>query len=152
VVLGNRDHAERRHAVLWEVMDDAPAAHRRDWNEAVFALYAGREQEAEQRWRELEAKRLQDTRPALPLPAYAGRFDSPALGELSLEASEGALRLRTALLDQSLSHWHLDTFLLDYPPWQLREFLQYRIGPDGAVESFTLFGETFTRIPDSGGG
>ena len=152
VVLGNRDHAELRHAVLWEVMDTGPAANRRDWNAEVFALYEEREEESEQRWREVEARRLPDTRPALPLADYAGRYESAVLGELSLEAAEGELRLRSAMLDLPLSHWHLDTFLLDYRPWQLREFLQFRIGPDGAVEGFALFGESFAKAPDADGG
>jgi CubicO group peptidase (beta-lactamase class C family) len=148
VVLGNRDHAELRHAVLWEVMDNAPTATRRDWNADIVALYEARDEDAEQRWRDVEAKRLEDTRPALPLAAYAGHFESPVLGELAVEAGDGGLRLRSALLELPLSHWHLDTFLLDYRPWHLREFLQYRVGPEGAADSFTLFGETFTKVAD----
>jgi hypothetical protein len=70
------------------------------------------------------------------------------LGELAVAAGDGGLQLRSALLELPLSHWHLDTFLLDYRPWQLREFLQYRVGPDGAADSFTLFGETFTKVAD----
>jgi CubicO group peptidase (beta-lactamase class C family) len=32
VVLGNRDHAEMRHAVLWEVMDNSAPSQKRNWN------------------------------------------------------------------------------------------------------------------------
>lgn len=39
IVLGNRDHAEMRHALLWEVMDNSAAQNRRDWNKEVFELY-----------------------------------------------------------------------------------------------------------------
>jgi len=151
IVLGNRDHAELRHAILWEVMDAEPAATRRNWNEDMLALYQAREADAEQRWRDVEVKRLQGTRPALPLADYAGRYVSPVLGELSIEIGDGGLQLHSAMLPLPMSHWHLDTFLLDYRPWQLREFLQYRIGPEGAVEGFTLFGETFTRVRVSDG-
>ena len=151
VVLGNRDHAELRHAILWEVMDDEPAATRREWNDAILALYEAREADAEERWRDVEAKRLQGTQPALPLAAYAGRYASPVLGELSVEAGDEGLQLRSAMLGLPMSHWHLDTFLLDYRPWQMREFLQFRVGPDGAIEGFTLFGESFAKARDADG-
>ena len=35
IVLGNRDHAEMRHALLWHVMDESDSAEKRDWNQAV---------------------------------------------------------------------------------------------------------------------
>ncbi len=47
VVLGNRDHAEMRHALLWEVMDDTNIAEKRDWNQEILDLYQALEQEGE---------------------------------------------------------------------------------------------------------
>lgn len=43
-----------------------------------------------------------------------------------------------------MSHWHLDTFLVEHAPWELREFAEFRIAPNGKVASFDLFGETFS--------
>jgi hypothetical protein len=42
-----------------------------------------------------------------------------------------------------MSHWHLDTFLVEYDAWGLREFAEFQIGPDGSVSSLELFGENF---------
>ena len=152
VVLGNRDHAEMRHAILWEVMDRNPAGARRDWNQVVFDLYRDEAAAREKGWQEKQGQRLQKTRPALPLAAYAGRYDNPVLGSVTIELGQRGLLLRTAMLALPLSHWHLDTFLADHPPWELREFLEFRIAPDGKVASFNLFGQTFVvaNAPDNG--
>jgi len=72
VVLGNRDHAEMRHAVLWEIMDQAPADNRRDWNAEIFALYRENADRDAAEWAERQRQRLQNTRPSLPLAGYTG--------------------------------------------------------------------------------
>jgi hypothetical protein len=146
-VFGNRDHAEIRHAVLWEVMDERPTGDRPDWNDAVLDLYAGMAEERDAQWEERSAARLTGTKPALPLEAYTGRYDSPALGEVTVAAEEGRMLLRTGRVELPMSHWHLDTFLLDYPQWQLREFAEFRIGPDASVTAMELFGETLVPVP-----
>jgi hypothetical protein len=151
IVLGNRDHAEMRHAVLWEVMDRTPYAERRDWNQAVYELYQETAQAREDDWAEQEKQRLRRTRPALPLPAYAGRYENPMLGGVTVEVAGRDLLFKVAKLELPLSHWHLDTFLLQHPAWDLREFAEFRIGPDGQITSLELFGETFKpllTIPD----
>jgi CubicO group peptidase (beta-lactamase class C family) len=148
VVFGNRDHAEMRHAVLWEVMDQRPADTRIDWNQAVYDLYQDRVDESEARWEERRANRLSDTRPGLPLEAYAGRYDSPILGKVTVVAADGQLTLRTAKVDFSMSHWHLDTFLVEYQPWTLREFAEFHVAPDASVTGMKLLGETLVRVGD----
>jgi hypothetical protein len=149
VVLGNRDHAEMRHAILWEVMDRSPEGDRRDWNQAVYDLYQEAAQAREDQWAEREKQRLRRTKPALPLQAYAGRYENPMLGGVSIETAGHGLLLKFAQFELPLSHWHLDSFLLEHPPWDLREFVEFRIGPEGEVRSLDLFGETFAPPADA---
>lgn len=144
VVLGNRDHAEVRHAILWEVMDRNPPGERRDWNQAVFDLYRDAAAARAADWQEKDRQRLRKTKPALPLKAYAGRYENSALGVLTIEVVRHDMLLRMARLALPMSHWHLDTFLVEHAPWELREFAEFRIAPDGKVASFDLFGETFS--------
>jgi hypothetical protein len=141
-----------RHAVLWEVMDARPPADRPDWNEMVFALYEDRAAQNDTRWQELEEKRLPDTRPSLPLDLYTGVYRNPLMGDLKVVNEGAGLRLEAELMGLPVTHWHLDTFLVAHPPWQLREFLAFRIGPDGRVAGFTLFGETFEAVEETEGG
>lgn len=146
VVLGNRDHAEMRHALLWEVMDNSAADSRRDWNQQVFELYESRAADRERQWQETREKRLKGTKTSLPMSAYAGTYHSENRGELLLELSGQNLILKTKRLDFEMSHWHLDSFLVEYKNWNMRNFASFNIGPDGAIISFNLYDDTFERV------
>jgi CubicO group peptidase (beta-lactamase class C family) len=143
IVLGNRDHAEMRHAILWEVMDQSPMDARRDWNRDIFDLYRENQDAASEEWALLESKRLRDTQPSLDLEQYSGHYESAALGEVGVEADEDGMLLTTISANLRMSHWHLDTFLIEYEPWGMREFLTFRIGPDGEIQDFEAFSSTF---------
>ena len=148
IVLGNRDHAEMRHALLWEVMDDSERDKRRDWNQDVFDLYEARADENEQRWEETQKKRLKHTKPSLKSAAYAGKYRSETMGDILIEKSGRKMFLKTTLVDFEMSHWHLDTYLVEHKSWQMHEFATFNIGPDGTTTSVTLFGDTFTRVEE----
>jgi CubicO group peptidase (beta-lactamase class C family) len=146
IVLGNRDHAEMRHALLWHVMDASRPGEKPDWNQDVFDLYAEARQDADAAWRELQDQRLQNTRLSLPLDAYAGRYRNAKLGDIRIEASGDGLVLKTARVVFDMSHWHADTFLVEYKQWEMREFAAFRINPDASITSVELFGESFERV------
>jgi len=148
IVLGNRDHAEMRHALLWEVMDNSEGDKRRDWNQDIFDLYEARADENEQRWADTQKKRLKHTKPSLKSAAYAGRYRSEMMGDIQVEKSGRKMSLKTTLVEFEMSHWHLDTYLVEYKSWQMHEFATFNIGPDGTVISVTLFGDTFRRVDE----
>jgi len=149
VVLGNRDHAEMRHAILWEVMDNDPPEERRDWNGEIFELYAGLSKQQDEKWAETEEGRLVGTRTSLPLDEYAGVYESPAIGNITIEVSDSGLTLNTPNVELKMTHWHLDTFLVEYEPWGLREFAEFHIGPDGSISGIDLFSGRFTPVNPS---
>jgi len=146
IALGNRDHAEMRHALLWDVMDASPPAERRDWNQDIFKLYAERQEKAAENWKETQSKRLRRTKPALPLGDYAGVYRNPAWGDLKVEVSGSAMRLETTLIEFGMSHWHLDTFLVEHEPWDMHEFATFSIDPEGGISALAFFGEKFVRV------
>lgn len=45
-----------------------------------------------------------------------------------------------------MTHWQLETFLVSRPDWEFREFVGFRVGLDGTVESLELFGDQFRRV------
>ncbi|NNJ65465.1 MAG: serine hydrolase [Xanthomonadales bacterium] len=145
IVLGNRDHAEMRHAVLWYVMDETPLAERRDWNREVFDLYQSNREQGEARWAEREATRLEGTEPSLDLGEYAGAFSHAAWGTIDIRRDDDRLVLVTPNYEFPLSHWHLDAFLLEYPLWGWKEFVSFKIGPDGRVVSMEFAGEVLAK-------
>ena len=147
IVFDNRDHAELRHAILWEVMDNDPATERRDWNQDTYELYAARDKDREAEWADTVAARLTDTRPALPLDAYAGTYSDDVVGDIIVEYRDGMLAARSGIREYMLSHWQLDTFLVKRPDWRYGQFATFVIGTDGAVAALEFIGHGFERLP-----
>jgi CubicO group peptidase (beta-lactamase class C family) len=143
IALGNRDHAEMRHAILWEVMDNSPNGEKRDWNQAIWALYQDQVEQGNDQWKETQRKRLKKTRPSLARDDYAGTYESPAMGKITIKREGKGLVLDAGRVRLAMSHWHLDTFLVEYPEWELKEFAEFRLGPDGKIDTLTMFGEDF---------
>lgn len=148
VVLGNRDHAELRHAILWKTMDQDPDGQRRDWNQDIWSLYEDARDSGDQRWAKLDSERLSDSSPSLPLAAYTGQFTTPALGDITIVLEKGKMIFRTAKLDMPMSHWHLDTFVVEHKPWGLKEFATFQVGPDSKINRLSLFELDFSRQAD----
>ena len=146
IVLGNRDHAEMRHALLWEVMDETAGDDRRDWNQDIFDLYAANAEKAKQNWKDIQGKRLKHTKKSLKSESYPGTYRSEVMGDILNEKSGGNMMLKTARIEFEMTHWHLDTFLVEYKDWGLHEFIVFNIGPDGKISSLSLFGNTFKRF------
>ena len=147
IVLGNRDHAEMRHALMWNVMDNTDGDERRDWNQDVFDLYSARAEEGKESWEETRKKRLKNTKPGLPVKTYAGRYRNSSFGDILIEGSGSDMTLKTTLVDFEMSHWHLDTFLVEFETWEMHEFATFNIGPDGSITSVDAIGHTFEHVP-----
>jgi CubicO group peptidase (beta-lactamase class C family) len=148
IVLGNRDHAEMRHAVLWEVMDNSDPGTRRDWNQEIFALYEERRTKREEEWQETLEKRIENTKPSLSLDAFGGTYRSETIGDILVEQSDQGMTIKATNVDFEMTHWHLDTFLVEYRPWSMREFATFNIGPDGTVRSLEFVGSAFERVKE----
>ena len=70
------------------------------------------------------------------------------MGDILIEKSGRKMSLKTTLVDFEMSHWHLDTYLVEHKSWQMHEFATFNIGPDGTTTLVTLFGDTFTRVEE----
>ena len=147
IVLGNRDHAEMRHALMWDVFDNTEGDKHRDWNQAVYDLYAAQVVKNEERWLETLGKRIKRTRPSMKSVAYKGRYSNPVFGDITIEGSGPYLTLKTGQVDFEMRHWHFDSFLVEYKNWNMREFATFNIDPAGSISSLKLFGEIFERVP-----
>lgn len=70
-----------------------------------------------------EASRVLNTRPSLPLNAYAGTYHTDLYGDITVKLVNGALEINfehSATLSSVLSHWHYDTFKMEWKtprPW-----------------------------------
>lgn len=141
IVLENLDHAEVRHAIMWEVFDPA-----RRWNDEVQQLYATIGQQAQAQRAAFVASRVADTRPTLPLAAYAGAYQHPAWGEAQVQLVDGELRVPLANYTMELRHWHFDTFLAHVVPWYTPQPVRFEVGVDGSVTALFVGDQRYDRI------
>lgn len=150
IVLGNRDHAEMRHALLWEVMDTSAPSGKRDWNQDVFDLYEKRLETDREEWRETELARLTGTKLRLPVDAYAGTYRSIVNGDIEITISDGELSLHLAMGSYKMSHWHQDTFLIVDDDWEFGSQAVFAFDTDGSISSFGFFDDAFIRVNTAG--
>jgi CubicO group peptidase (beta-lactamase class C family) len=150
VVLGNLDHAEVRHALMYSAFDlflDGELS--RDWNGELRALYGDLRKKAETARSELEAKRVSGAKPSRALADFAGVYEDPLYGTIRFELDGEALRARVgALLAGRAEPWHFDTFRV---AWDRKlygvSWATFRLGADGAVSAVDLDGTLFARKP-----
>lgn len=155
VVLANLDHAELRHALMWRVFDlfgaEPPAAgEARDWSAELRELYGAFEREAEAREAEIEAGRVPDTRPSLPLERYAGVYSHELYGAVEVAHEDGALRLLAGpRLAAALEHWHFDTFTARFDRrWQGETLATFSLDAAGRPARLEVLGESYARVEE----
>lgn len=134
VVLGNRDHVELRHALMYRVFDLYDADPPRDWSSELLALYGELGARRDSAVAEAEASRVAGTSPALPPERYAGTYSDPLYGTVVVSRSEDGLRLRYGRLEGPLAHWHFDTFRVRWTTeWRGTRLVTFRLDPRGDV-------------------
>jgi Domain of unknown function (DUF3471) len=76
-----------------------------------------------------------------PLDAYAGEYEHPGYGTLTIALEDGTLQPRLGTLDLSLKHRHYETFDLEWHELgdQSHLFpLMFLSGPDGDITALTV--------------
>ena len=148
-VFGNLDHAELRHALMWQAFDVLLGAPPRDWSAELLTLYGALRARSDSTRHADEARRVTGTSPTLPLERYAGRYGHPVWGDIDVAFESGALRLGYGTNPAAagpLEHWNYDTFLArlgdgrDTPP-----LVTFELDEHGMPGHLTVFGERFTR-------
>ena len=142
-VLGNLDHIELRHALMYQVFDMYGAGRPRDWSADLKALLASKSASRAP----TVAARMVTAMASLPLEKYAGIYADSAYGSITVSENNGALRARYDQLDLgALEHWNFDTYRSraktpDTEPVPLT----FALDGSGGVSAVRAFGVTFTR-------
>ena len=139
VILTNRIPQALTSTVNRVAIDALMGFHDRDWHAVIKEQSRKEDANAEKQWKELEAARLTDTSPSLPLAAYAGTYLSPIYGRAAITELGGQLQIHLdphPQADSPLEHWHADTFFCRWTYPSLEEsFIHFQIGLNGKVES-----------------
>ena len=148
-VLGNLDHAELRHALMYRVFDAycSSGDTKRDWNRDLQTLYRELAREREERAAESESERVAGTRPSLSLERYAGVYHDRLYGTVEVTRDGDGLRLSYGPgLQGALEHWNYDVFRVHWDKvWRGKVFVQFRLDTKGEPDTLTLAGLAFHR-------
>jgi CubicO group peptidase (beta-lactamase class C family) len=150
-IFGNLDHAEVRHALMYKVFDlFAFNDNSRDWSTEFKKLYDDIKEKGEKRAAEVRAKRVLNTKPSLPLEAYAGKYSDPFYGTMDVTLENGKLKLTVSKnLTATFDHWQFDTFEAKWSKgWWDPDLIKFELSPVGSeVTSMNLDGVVLKRVP-----
>jgi hypothetical protein len=149
-VLGNLDHAELRHAIMYSVIDRYAGRQDHDWSVEFLKLFDSLKAEADEERAKRTAARVAGTTPSLPLAKFAGTYGEALHGEVKVTQAGGGLKLQYgSAFVGPLEHWHYNTFRANWEAaWREPELVTFIIDADGKPSAIEMIGARFTRLPD----
>lgn len=140
VFLTNMNGSGLPMALMRRIFDAQLKAPPHDWSAAMYARTEQQRAKMKAAEQKLEAKRIPNTRPSLPLAAYTGTYVDSLYGTVQVRDTGGTL-----LLDYgpnwhgTLKHWHFDIFRTRFdtpvlPPF----FVEFHPTPTGTVGEVQL--------------
>jgi CubicO group peptidase (beta-lactamase class C family) len=143
IVLTNQEVGAAFNAVTLRALDDALGAAPTDWVSVYAGVLAKSQGKADEEWKKHLAARDAQSKPSLPLAAYAGTYRDPWYGDVvvAMEGGKPVLRFtHTADLVGDLEHWQHDTFIVR---WRRRwlnadAFVNFSLDEDGRIAGATM--------------
>jgi hypothetical protein len=131
-------------ALSYRILDAVLGGEERDWSTEYLERHRRGQQRWAEQWVEWEDARVEGTRPSLPLDGYAATYGGALYGDATVTVENDALVLRLLPnpdLVADLSHWHHDTFLIEWRhefPWFDRGWAQFLLDRTGAAVEMRL--------------
>ena len=146
-VLGNLDHAEVRHALMYSVFDRAAGKPGLDWSAELQKLYGENQQRNAQGAKRIESQRVAGTSPSVPLNAFAGTYSDALRGDIEVIADGNTLRIKHGTFAGALEHWHYNTFRARWSAtWRGSPLVNFTLGAAGGrPDSLEMSGGRFLR-------
>ena len=139
VILTNQEVTAAHAAIANTVIDHYLGVPDADWVAAYSARLQKERAEGEEAVRKAAGKRNPNTKPALPLAAYAGRYRDAWYGDIRIEEHDGKLSIyftHTPDLAGDLEHWQYDTFVARWKNRTLDAdaYVTFTLKPDGSID------------------
>jgi hypothetical protein len=143
VILTNQEETAAHSAIANTVMDHYLGVADADWVAAYAARLKKERAEGEEAVRKAAGQRNPNTRPALPLASYAGRYRDAWYGDIRIEEHAGKLSIyftHTADLAGDLEHWQYDTFVARWKNRTLDAdaYVTFTLAPDGSIAEMRM--------------
>lgn len=132
---------------LWyKVFDLFLGGEQRDWSADYMARFKTIKERDEAERKRAEEARVPNTRPSLPLSAYAGTYGGAMYGDARVTEEDGHLVLRLLPAPDyvgDLEHWHFDTFRVKWRdsvvyPYAQRGWVTFTLDPQGKVSEMKI--------------
>ena len=142
VVLTNQEEGGAFNAIAYHIVDAYLGAPPTDWIAAYRQVRDDRLKKANDEEQKQAAARNRDSRPSLPLEAYAGEYVDTWYGGTSLAAENGRLVLRMARTPAAvadLEHWQYNTFKAVFrDPTIPDAFVTFALDETGKIETMRM--------------
>jgi CubicO group peptidase (beta-lactamase class C family) len=146
VILTNQEVTAAHAAIANTVIDHYLGVPDVDWVAAWSARLKKQRAEGEEAVRKAAGQRNPNTRPALPLASYAGRYRDAWYGDMRIEENAeraGKLSIyftHTPDLAGDLEHWQYDTFVARWKKRTLDAdaYVTFTLKPDGSVNEVRM--------------
>jgi len=159
VVLTNLENQKLSDVVFLRALDTLLERTLKDWNPLYLENATKQEAKIAKVRKELEASRVQGTKPALSLDAYAGTYENEMYGKAKVSFEKDSLVLHlSSHLVSDLIHWHYDTFRTACHDRVAEarmgpNFVTFGINSQGKVSEMNMSDMLmFKRLPDSKSG
>lgn len=139
--LGNLDHAEVRHPLMYQVFDElGNTGARHDWSKEMKALYDGLNAQAVKAREARKTSRVKDTQASKALSDYTGNYEHPVWGSIRIVEKDGKLLVRQGGRETGhLEHWHYDTFqFISQTKWQSPSNISFALNSSGKIVELSL--------------
>jgi CubicO group peptidase (beta-lactamase class C family) len=127
---------------VFDVLTNAPP---RDWSADYLTRVKAARERDEAEAKKVEAARVLNTKPSLPLSAYAGTYGGTMYGDAKVSEENGHLVVRllpSPAYVGDLEHWHFDTFRIKWResvvyPYP-RGWVTFNLDPQGRVSEMKI--------------
>lgn len=139
-VMGNLDHVELRHAIMYTTFDvfmDGKIT--RDWSTELYALYHPGKETVK------DPESIKNTKPSLTVSNIIGTYSHDKYGqiEISKEGENLVFNMNNTVYG-ILNHWHYDTYQCEFnkKEWGKTK-LTFRMDSNGKISHLDLFGDQY---------
>lgn len=139
VILTNAEEGGAFDSILYHVLDYYMHIPPSDWIANFKKLKDDEERDAAETMKKAETGRAANSKPSLPLEKYAGTYNDPWYGPITIHSENGGLTIsfdHTPGMVGDLQHWQYETFKAH---WRVRTiedaFVTFSLNPDGTIDS-----------------